>query len=116
LLASETSIRRYTNACLEAETETETEKRESIAAGDPACALPPPVPKKPKRILTGWPEGLQVSEKHKALAEGLGLNVFTEFAHFRDKAQANGWTYADWDAAFSNWLRNEHKFRQGRAK
>lgn len=114
LLASETSIRRYTNACLEAETETETEKRESIAAGDPALPPPPPVHKKPKAMKTGWPEGFQFNEQHKTLAEALGLNVAMEFAKFRDKAFSRGYTYVDWNAAFRSWLRNSFDYKQQR--
>ncbi len=111
LVASPSTIRRQ--KCL-SETETETEKRESIAAGDPACALPPPVPKKPKAIKTGWPEGFQFNEQHKTLAEALGLNVAMEFAKFRDKAFSRGYTYVDWNAAFRSWLRNSFDYKQQR--
>lgn len=99
----------------ETETETEAEREgEENVAGEPAPPPPPPVPKKPKRILTGWPEGFMYNEKHKALAEALGLNVALEFAQFRDKSLAKGYTYLDWDAAFRNWLRQAAEFRKAR--
>ena len=101
----------------EAESETETEREgEENVAGEPAPTPPPPVPKKPKRILTrtGWPEGFMYNEKHNALAEALGLNVALEFAQFRDKSLAKGYTYLDWDAAFRNWLRQAAEFRKAR--
>lgn len=97
----------------ESETEAEREGEENVA-GEPAPPPPPPVPKKPKRILTGWPEGFMYNEKHKALAEALGLNVALEFAQFRDKSLAKGYTYLDWDAAFRNWLRQAAEFRKAR--
>lgn len=74
---------------------------------------PPPVHKTPKG-KTGWPEGYQFTDKHKAIAEGFGLNVAHEFVCFRDKAQANDWRYSNWDAAFRNWLNQEVKYRQRR--
>lgn len=99
----------------ETETEAETEREgEENVAGEPAPPPPPPVPKKQKRILTGWPEGFMYNEKHQALAEALGLNVALEFAQFRDKSLAKGYTYLDWDAAFRNWLRQAAEFRKAR--
>ena len=88
-----------------------------------AQALPAPPPalvrlngRKPKATETPWPEGFSSTDKHKALADGLGLNVFSEFGRFRDKAKAKGWTYVDWDAGFRTWLNNEAKYKQERGQ
>lgn len=94
------------------------ESRESYLAANGGGGPPPPpqvrTKKRPKED-TPWPDGFTFSEKHAALAQGLGLNVQREFARFRDKAQAKGWTYVDWEAAFRNWLNNEVEFKQARA-
>ena len=66
------------------------------------------------RLETEWPEGFQFNERHKAIAEGLGLNVHTEFVKFKDKAQAHGWRYADWEAGFRTWLNKADEFKQQR--
>jgi hypothetical protein len=66
--------------------------------------------------MTPWPDGFQYTEKHKAIADGLGLNVAREFADFHDRSIAKNYTYADWDAAFRVWLRKAPEFKQARAK
>jgi hypothetical protein len=91
-------------------------------AATPTLPAPPPTfvringGRKPKATETPWPEGFTSTDKHKALADGLGLNVFSEFSRFRDKAKAKGWTYVDWDAGFRTWLNNEAKYKQERGR
>lgn len=61
---------------------------------------------------TEWPEAFVFTPKHQLLAEGFSLNVQREFATFRDKAQAHGWRYKNWDAAFRNWLNKAVEIRE----
>jgi hypothetical protein len=71
--------------------------------------------KKVKRLETEWPEGFAFTEKHQALAAGLGLNVHSEMAKFRDRCQAKGSRYVDWHAAFRTWLNNAAEFKAHRS-
>ncbi len=64
-----------------------------------------------------WPEGFTPTERHVAMAKGLGINLQRELAKFESKARAKGYTYLDWDAAFRNWLTNAADYQdQRRAK
>jgi uncharacterized protein YdaU (DUF1376 family) len=48
-------------------------------------------------IVDGWPPGSLEREVRK----------------FRDKAEAHGWTYKDWQAAFRTWIGNAEDWRNG---
>lgn len=114
LIASESTIYRETISQRRDREETETEERERESIVPAAPVLLPR-----KRVLkpeTEWPEGFQSNDKHKAIADGLGLNVHTEFVKFKDKAQSKGWTYKDWEAAFRTWLNNAAEFKQARMR
>jgi len=50
----------------------------------------------------------EIKDPHRALARELGLDVHAVFLKFRDHCLANDKRYANWDAALSLWLRNEH--------
>lgn len=112
LVASLSTLKRMNVSQRREETETE----ESRGADAPPTDTQKVVSIKTKRMKTEWPDDFRFTDKHKSIAEGLGLNVHQEFACFRDKAQANGWTYANWDAGFRNWLNQEFKYRQARQK
>lgn len=51
------------------------------------------------------------TDKHFDLGEALGLNVGAEWAKFKNYCLANNKRYADFEAAFRNWLTNE-QFRK----
>jgi hypothetical protein len=108
LVASRSTIKRMNAPQRERREETEREGEESVASA------PPPPPKRVSKPMTEWPEGYRFNEQHKSIADGLGLNVHTEFIAFKDKALAKGYTYKDWDAGFRTWLNNAAKFKQAR--
>ena len=72
----------------------------------PTSGAPSRKERKPKK--TPMPEGWEPNEKHRELARREGRDFDREVFKFRDKAGANAYRYADWDKAFSSWLRNEN--------
>ena len=82
----------------ETETETETE-------GEPRLTtLPPPmllVPKLGKRAIR---DDDGITEKHLAFAASLKLDPGPEWGKFKNYCLANDRRYANFDAAFRNWL------------
>lgn len=99
LIASESSVRRYTE---ESESESEKSRVE--------CADAPPAKVVPIPRASGFPDGFQFNQRAEEMAKGYGLNVHKEFAAFRDHHVAKGSVFKDWDAAFRTWLRNAVKF------
>lgn len=63
---------------------------------------------------TSLPPDFTFSESHQKLANELGLDIQTELAKFKDRNLAHGGLYKNWNAAFSNWLRNAHAFQRQR--
>jgi len=82
------------------ETETETE-----GEGEPRLTtLPPPmllVPKLGKRAIR---DDDGITEKHLAFAASLKLDPGPEWGKFKNYCLANDRRYANFDAAFRNWL------------
>lgn len=56
------------------------------------------------------PDDWAPSETHRAEAKSLGVSCDGEAQKFRDYCQANGRGYADFEAAFRNWLRRSKDF------
>lgn len=73
----------------------------------------PVKPKRKRRAKTTLPDGWTPKPKHRTRAFELGLDLDAEAESFTSSAEANGRTYANWDAAFTYWLNNANKF--GRA-
>lgn len=73
----------------------------------------PVKPKRKRRAKTTLPDGWTPKPKHRSRAFELGLDLDAETEKFTSSAEANGRTYANWDAAFTYWLNNARKF--GRA-
>ncbi len=67
--------------------------------------------KKAKKNRTACPVDFTPDENHRTLAHQYTLDVVIEFAKFQDRNQATGQTYADWPAAFRNWLRKAYEFK-----
>lgn len=111
LIASDSTVYRQTISQRRDREETETEREAAVAAHTPTLQKVVPRQKKQKTEL---PEGFTFNDRHKSIADGLGLNVHAECARFKDKALAKGYTYCDWDAAFRNWLSNSAEFKQAR--
>lgn len=64
-------------------------------------------PRKRAAPKTRIPPDALISERMRAAATGRGLSdaeAEAQFAKFRDWAVAKGQAYADWDAAWRNWL------------
>lgn len=73
----------------------------------------PVKPKRKRKAKTTLPDGWTPKPKHRSRAFELGLDLDAETEKFTSSAEANGRTYANWDAAFTYWLNNARKF--GRA-
>lgn len=63
---------------------------------------------------TTAPADMQPERTHLAIAGNLNLDVHAELAKFLDHHRAEGSTYADWNAAFSKWLRTARQFGSGK--
>lgn len=68
---------------------------------------------KPQVRATRRPEGFAPNEKHKSLANELGIDLRSEWDQFCDHHDAKGSTMKDWDAALRTWIRNAKKFNRG---
>jgi hypothetical protein len=54
------------------------------------------------------PPDWKPSPKHEVLAIERGVDLADQATRFRDSAVAHARVYADWDAAFANWLRSDY--------
>ena len=79
----------------------------SISSLNPLNALKTP---KGKRPIS---ESDSPTEKHLAFARDLGINVGAEFAKFKNYCLAHDKRYADFNAAFRNWLANAPRMQGG---
>lgn len=66
-----------------------------------------------KRPARPMPEGWKPNDRHAEIAADRGIDLDHQVTRFRDWAQANDRRYADWDAAFRNWLTSERNGAQG---
>jgi len=64
-----------------------------------------------KKPATSRPTDWQPSIKNLELASSLGIDTERELGKFCDYHDAKGNKFADWDAAFRNWLRNASDYR-----
>lgn len=60
-----------------------------------------------------WPDDLQLTPARAAYAIERGHDPEALWALFHDKALANSYVYADWDAAWRNWCRSERNHPKG---
>lgn len=91
------------DACLEGEAEAEAEGEMPFASTADKKA---PARRRPAKTLL--PEGFAVSEAVKAWAESKGHTRLAEHLEsFVSKAKAKAYTYADWDQAFMNAIRDD---------
>jgi hypothetical protein len=65
--------------------------------------------KKPSREM---PADWAPSEAHRAKARELGIDLDHEEELFRNDAAANARRYADWEAAFRNWIARSAKWKK----
>jgi hypothetical protein len=70
--------------------------------------------RKVRRLMTGWPADLALTDDLRAFAADGGLDPALTWGHFRDHHQARGSTFVDWTAAFRTWCRNAVKFAASR--
>lgn len=62
-----------------------------------------------RSAATVLPDGWEPDATHVALAARLGIDCAREAERFRDRARAKAATYADWGAAFRNWLNSPYQ-------
>jgi len=70
-------------------------------------SLEPSVSKKPRK--SRMPQDAEISDEMRATAEKEGVapqEATAQFQSFKDNAHAHGKTFADWNAAWRNWLRS----------
>jgi uncharacterized protein YdaU (DUF1376 family) len=56
------------------------------------------------------PADFQPNDKHKELAQSLGVDLAKELEQFTDHHRAKGSTMLDWNAALRTWIRNAAKY------
>jgi len=83
---------------------------------DGGVALEPKPPTKPRTVRRKtqlppeWqPPGDLLSKLSEQYPE---FDITDQLDAFRDKAEAKGWTYVNWDAAFRDYVRRERRYRQ----
>lgn len=71
-------------------------------------------PKRKKRVLRSIEESDAPTDKHRALAAQLKLDIGPEWAKFKNNCLAHDKRYANFEAAFRNWLARSDEFRGAR--
>lgn len=89
----------------ETETEAETEAEE-------ITPIVVPIKKRGKRPIS---EEDKPSEKHFTYGQRIGVDVGPEWGKFVNYCKAHDRRYADFEAAFRNWIANAANFRRGGA-
>jgi len=72
-----------------------------------------PAPK-PRKVATTWPEGFALDDRRRAFAKERGFGeheINRMWERFRDRNQARGEQYANWDAAWRTWVNNQVEFK-----
>lgn len=93
------------------DTETVKERKKEMPP------LPPPEGgKPPKTKKTSFPKNFQLTPAQQAYAQQAGIDINIALQLFEDWAIAGGKTYADWNRAFSNALRDWLPEKVRRAK
>lgn len=88
------------------ETEAETEKKDLVA-------LSAPSKKVSRRTTRPIPAEWQPTLAHADLAKSINVNMKDTEERFRDYLASTGKLYADYDAAFRNFIKNAPKFNGG---
>lgn len=65
-----------------------------------------PRSEQPGKGKKAWAEDLKPTEKHLELGKSLSVNVGAEWGKFKNYCLANDKRYANFEAAFRNWLVN----------
>lgn len=102
LVASERTVRRMGGKISTSETETETEKTLSLSLSSDLSASPPKIHRGKRQIS----EEDKPTEKHFTFGMSLGLDVGPEWGKFKNYCLAHDKRYANFEAAFRNWLAN----------
>lgn len=93
------------NAKQRQETPREEESREEKSSTPPT---PPAGGRRSRAAKSTLPDGFAVSERVRGWAAERGYDRLNDHLDcFRRKASANGYTYADWDAAFMEAIRED---------
>ncbi|MFV0383370.1 hypothetical protein [Paracoccus sp. (in: a-proteobacteria)] len=78
-----------------------------LPLSDPQQATSTPAKRKARKPALRMPEGAVISDQMLDAARRAGLcddEARAQFQRFKDRALAQGAAYADWDAAWRNWL------------
>ena len=95
-------------------THREEKRREEKKEGE-CAAVAPPSTRKSKSAKTGMPDGFEVSERVRGWAVEKGYGQLDEHLEaFKRKVTAKGYTYASWDDAFMEAVREDWAKLRGR--
>jgi hypothetical protein len=91
------------------EQEQEQEQEQEYQPPTPSVSSPQPAKSVGRRkTKSTWPETFAVSPAIEAMARAEQLpDPHVVFRDFHDKALANSYAYADWEAAFRTWMRSD---------
>ncbi|MDD0812982.1 hypothetical protein PSQ20_21785 [Curvibacter sp. RS43] len=94
--------------------QSDAPERETETEGEQISTRPTRNTPEPKKRKTPLPENFGVSDQVKAWAAEKGFaDLDRHLESFKDKCQANGYTYVNWDAAFMEAIRGDWaKLRQ----
>ncbi|MDH4328549.1 MAG: YdaU family protein [Nitrospira sp.] len=87
----------------------EEEKKGSAEGNIPAVAVKPPK----RKVLRSICDDDKPNDKHFAYGQRLGVDVGPQWGQFVNYCLAHDKRYADFNAAFRNWLTNAPKFQGG---
>lgn len=87
------------------ETETETETETKIQRGPEQSQL-----RTGRKRKCAMPADFKPARTPATLKLESGLNVAAEWEAFKDRAERDGATYLNWDAAWRTWLRNAKRW------
>jgi len=79
-----------------------------LGTGSPAARATPPKPSKKRQVKTGLPADFGISDRVREWAQERGFDRLDEHLDsFKRKAIAKGYTYASWDDAFMEAIRED---------
>jgi len=118
LIASQSTVYRESIATQSTNCLSETENRDRERGEGEADA---PIPSAPPPIMNGKPKGKRPisdedkpTEKHFSLGQQLGVNVGPEWGKFKNYCLAHDKRYANFEAAFRNWIVNAPNMNGGK--
>lgn len=93
------------------DTDTDTDTKAISSLNSPVPDLQSKIHSIPKRIIRSISDDDKPTEKHRGLAAELKIDLSPEWAKFKNYCLAHDKRYANFEAAFRNWLVNAHDMK-----